>query len=179
MTADEIKATVNIIDVIHSYGFAVDRKNNMVCPFHKEKTGSLKVYPENNSWHCFGCGAGNDVIDFVMKMENITFPQAIKRLGGEDVSQKQKEVIRQRKLLQKQLEKERKQIESDYIRALDEYVRLDRNFIEYSPKNQQEPLHPLFIEALQHIEYQKYLLDKAEERQWNFEHRNPDGNFNT
>ena len=52
------------------------------CPFHADKTPSLKLYKDNR-WHCFGCGAGGDTIDFAMKSDGISFMEAIKKLLGE------------------------------------------------------------------------------------------------
>jgi DNA primase len=53
-----------------------------LCPFHDEKTPSFHVNPARNSWHCFGaCGEGGDVISFVQKYEQLTFPEAVERLA--------------------------------------------------------------------------------------------------
>ena len=49
-----------------------------LCPFHKEKTGSLSVHASRQFYHCFGCKAGGDVFSFVQKIENITFPEAVR-----------------------------------------------------------------------------------------------------
>lgn len=52
------------------------------CPFHAEKAPSFKIYP-NNTWYCFGgCGAGGDTIDFIMRLENLNFVEALQRLAG-------------------------------------------------------------------------------------------------
>lgn len=51
------------------------------CPFHSEKTPSCFVYPDTNSFYCFGCGAGGDVITFVMKIENLDYFEAVKLLA--------------------------------------------------------------------------------------------------
>jgi DNA primase catalytic core len=51
-----------------------------LCPFHEEKTGSLHITPENNLWHCFGCNAGGDNIQWVMKAEGVSFPHAVQIL---------------------------------------------------------------------------------------------------
>lgn len=48
------------------------------CPLHPEKTGSFTIYRKSNTWHCYSCGAGRDVIDFVMKTQNLKFYEAIK-----------------------------------------------------------------------------------------------------
>src|SRR3954451_1581700 len=49
-----------------------------LCPFHSEKTGSLSVHATRQFFHCFGCGASGDVFSFVQKIENITFPEAVR-----------------------------------------------------------------------------------------------------
>lgn len=51
------------------------------CPFHQEKTPSFMVHPEKQLYHCFGCGAGGDVFSFLMRYENLTFPEALKVLA--------------------------------------------------------------------------------------------------
>lgn len=52
-----------------------------LCPFHSEKTPSFHVVPEKGFFHCFGCGAGGDVISFIMRMENLEYPAAIEFLA--------------------------------------------------------------------------------------------------
>ena len=53
-----------------------------VCPFHDEAEGSFTVYGDSERWYCFGCGLGGDVLDFVRRVENLSLPEAIQRLGG-------------------------------------------------------------------------------------------------
>ncbi len=52
-----------------------------LCPFHSEKTPSFTVYPANNSFYCFGCGAGGDQISFIMRMEHLDYPDAVEFLA--------------------------------------------------------------------------------------------------
>ena len=52
-----------------------------LCPFHSEKTPSFTVYPQDNSFYCFGCGAGGDVINFIRKRENLDYPDAVEFLA--------------------------------------------------------------------------------------------------
>lgn len=61
------------------YGFDV-HKHFMYCPFHGEKTPSLRIYDNDRGWHCFGCGEGNSNIDFVMKLFNLPFMQACNKI---------------------------------------------------------------------------------------------------
>ena len=53
-----------------------------LCPFHNEKTPSFTIFTETNSYYCFGCKIGGDVIDFVMKTQNLNFPETLRRFGG-------------------------------------------------------------------------------------------------
>lgn len=78
---DIIKSTLTMRDVAETYGFAPNRAGFIACPFHGEKTASLKIYPNDRGWHCFGCGVGGDVISFVQKLFNLDFPAAIVRLS--------------------------------------------------------------------------------------------------
>ena len=53
----------------------------LCCPFHNEKTPSCKIDPALQLWHCFGCGEGGDVFAYIMKSEDLTFPEAVRRLA--------------------------------------------------------------------------------------------------
>jgi DNA primase len=57
------------------------KEYNGLCPFHSEKTPSFTVNEEKGLFHCFGCGESGDVIDFVMKLDSVTFPEARAQLG--------------------------------------------------------------------------------------------------
>ena len=79
----ELKERSDIADVVSGYVNLKRRGRNMVglCPFHSEKTPSFNLYPENGSFYCFGCGAGGDVITFIMKIENLDYIEAVKFLA--------------------------------------------------------------------------------------------------
>ncbi|MBN9492596.1 DNA primase, partial [bacterium] len=53
-----------------------------VCPFHGDTRPSLLVYPATQSYYCFGCGAGGDVIDFVARLHKVDFKEAVEMLSG-------------------------------------------------------------------------------------------------
>ncbi len=80
---EDIKAKSDIVDFISSYVQLKKSGQNWKgnCPFHSEKTPSFMVSPSKQIFHCFGCGAGGDVITFVMKHENISFREAISLLA--------------------------------------------------------------------------------------------------
>ncbi|OGG10305.1 DNA primase [Candidatus Gottesmanbacteria bacterium RBG_16_43_7] len=80
---DEVKSRLNIIDLIGEKIKLTRAGRNFkgLCPFHNEKTPSFMVSPERAVWHCFGCGRGGSVIDFVMEYERIDFTEALETLA--------------------------------------------------------------------------------------------------
>lgn len=82
MTYETIKNTLSMHDVAVRYGFEPDRAGMIVCPFHDDVNPSLQIYDEpGRGFHCFACGAGSSVIDFVMLLFNIEFKQAVLRIS--------------------------------------------------------------------------------------------------
>ncbi len=80
---NEIKYKNPVEEVIGSYVTLkrAGRNLNGLCPFHNEKTPSFTVYPDTQSFYCFGCGAGGDVFTFTRKVENLDYLEAVKRLA--------------------------------------------------------------------------------------------------
>ena len=90
---DEIRRRADIISLIGEYVSLKKAGKNFVglCPFHQEKTPSFTVSSEKQIFHCFGCGEHGDVFSFLMKINNLTFPEAVRQLAkkvGVDIPQR-------------------------------------------------------------------------------------------
>ena len=79
----ELKMKTDIEDIVSSYVTLKRRGSTYVglCPFHNEKTPSFTVYPETQSFYCFGCSAGGDAVGFVKRIENLDYIDAVKLLA--------------------------------------------------------------------------------------------------
>lgn len=105
----EIRERAAILDVVSDYvGLKKSGGNYLgLCPFHAEKTPSFNVNPAKGIYHCFGCGAGGDVVGFIMRMEGLSFPEAVRFLArrvGVDIperprTQAEKRLADERELL--------------------------------------------------------------------------------
>lgn len=81
--AEEIKKRVPVSEVIFRYGYVLNRSGFMRCPFHADDhTASLKVYPGDRGWCCFGCHKGGTAIDFVMEHDGVSFSAACKTIDS-------------------------------------------------------------------------------------------------
>ena len=181
---DIIKSQINMIDICRTYGFNIQRGNFICCPFHNEKTPSLKLYDGNRGFYCFGCGEHGSVIDFVMRYFGLDFQSAISKLNddfrlglpiGKKIDRRtqlemNKAAFERKRKIEAE-KKRREQIENDYWAAFDEWKRLDDNKRNYAPKTPTEPLHPLFVEALKNIASAEYKLSCAEIARYEHEKR--------
>src|SRR5690349_4603584 len=81
---EDIKARLDIVNYLSQYINLkkAGRNYTAICPFHAEKTPSFVVFPESQTWKCFGaCGDGGDIFNFVMKQEGLDFPTALRTLA--------------------------------------------------------------------------------------------------
>ena len=81
---EELTRRTDITELIGSY-VQLKRKGRLyggLCPFHSEKSPSFYVYPDTQSFYCFGCGAGGDAITFTKKINSIDYPEAVKLLAA-------------------------------------------------------------------------------------------------
>ena len=112
---EEVRSRTDIVDIISQYVKLHKRGSTYMglCPFHNEKTPSFSVSQGKQMYYCFGCGAGGNVITFLMNYENATFPEALQELADragvelpkQELSNEQKrEADRKSRLLEVQKE---------------------------------------------------------------------------
>ena len=110
---DEIVFRNDIIDVVGSYVTLKRAGSNFsgLCPFHNEKTPSFTVFTATKSCHCFGCGAGGDVITFIMRVENLNYREALEFLAAragitipEDNSSAREDTVSRKRIYQMNIE---------------------------------------------------------------------------
>lgn len=111
---EEIKSRVTIADVIRKYSPSSEIKKDVIrCPFHSERTASFRIYQRNNSFYCFGCGIGGDQINFVAKILDISYYDALKRVDEDFMLDVFSRKISKSTLQKRIYERERKQFEEE------------------------------------------------------------------
>lgn len=158
---EAVKENVTTRQAAETYGIKVNRNGMAVCPFHNDKNPSMKV---DRRFHCFGCQADGDVIDFTAELFGLPVKEAVVKLAA-DFSIPYKTRGHDppaRKPLKRQLTQEqiRRQDADRCCQVLCDYLHLLEFWKEaYAPKPEDEIWHPLFVKALQEMERVNYQLD--------------------
>lgn len=146
--------------VAEHYGFEPNRAGFIKCPFHQgDHTASLKLYQDDGGFHCFGCGAGGSVIDFVMRLFDLSFPQAVVRLSSDfNLGLTARRLTKQE--ASKILEDRRKK-EKEKERAAQEYRKMaeEHRYWWEALKYFDYP-HPMWVNAVKRLPYLEYWLDE-------------------
>ena len=170
-----VKQSVTAREAAELYGIAVGRGGMACCPFHDDRHPSMKV---DTRFHCFGCGADGDVIDFTARLYDLSPKEAAEKLAQDfGLSYDSKAPPRRRYVRQKTEAQKLKEKREHGWRVLTDYYHLLRKWeTDYSPKTPDEDPHPRFLEAIQKKDYMGYLLDTfldsstEEQDQWIAEH---------
>ena len=158
---EAVKQSVTTRQAAELYGIQIGRNGMACCPFHDDKHPSMKV---DRRFHCFGCQADGDAIDFTARLFGLNSKEAALKLA-EDFSvsfdAKGHDPPRRKPVKRKISEELRfRQAEQRCFRVLSDYYHLLGQWkTEYAPKQEDEQWHPLFVEALQKQDYIGYLLD--------------------
>ena len=156
----EVKAAVDINTAAEYYGLNV-RKDTALCPFHNEKTGSLKLYHDH--FYCFGCGEHGDVIKLTTKLLGLSPIDSARRLAADfnvlihdDFKPKghtRNKDSPQKVVTYKERENRAYRLLADYCKYLEDCR------IRYAPLSPEERPHPLFVTALCELEMFRYYRD--------------------
>ena len=157
---EAVKQSVTTRQAAKLYGIRVNRAGKANCPFHNDRTPSMKV---DKRFHCFGCGADGDVIDFTAQLYGLDAKSAAEKLAVDFqipyAHHKRKESVKKpvRKKSEEQMYRE---LETWCFKVLSDYFHLLRYWERaYAPKSEDETWHPMFVEALQKKDHIEYLLD--------------------
>ena len=170
-----VKQSVTAREAAEHYGIAVGRGGMACCPFHDDRHPSMKV---DTRFHCFGCGADGDVIDFTARLYDLPPREAAEKLALDfGLAYGSQAPPRRNYVRQKSEAQARKEKREHGWRVLTDYYHLLRKWeADYSPKTADEDPHPRFLEAVQKKDYMGYLLDTfldsstEEQDQWIAEH---------
>lgn len=146
-------------DVASFYGYTPNTRGYIRCPFHSEKTASLRLY--DKSFYCFGCGTGGDLIKFVQLYFNISFAQALIRINSDfRLGLSDKKPSRCKPIKREPSPAELYEIE--YNKKWEEYHELLWAREKLKPKSDDEALNPLFLKSLQKLEHLQAWLDMCD-----------------
>ena len=153
-----VKQSVTAREAAELYGIAVGRGGMACCPFHDDRHPSMKV---DTRFHCFGCGADGDVIDFTARLYDLSPKEAAEKLALDfGLAYDSQAPPRRRYVRQKTEAQKLKEKREHGWRVLTDYYHLLRKWeTDYSPKTPDEDPHPRFVEAIQKKDYMGYLLD--------------------
>ena len=153
-----VKQSVTAREAAEHYGIAVGRGGMACCPFHDDRHPSMKV---DTRFHCFGCGADGDVIDFTARLYDLSPKEAAEKLALDfGLAYDSQAPPRRRYVRQKTEAQKLKEKREHGWRVLTDYYHLLRKWeTDYSPKTPDEDPHPRFMEAIQKKDYMGYLLD--------------------
>ena len=156
---ETVKQSVTTRQAAEHYGIRVGRNGMACCPFHNDKTPSMKL---DRRYHCFGCGADGDVIDFTSALYGLGKKEAAVQLVSDfGLSyEDRKPPYKRRKPKGKSPEIQFREAQARCFRVLADYLHLlERWKVKYAPNQPDGEWHPRFVEALQKISHVEYLLD--------------------
>ena len=172
---EAVKQSVSTREAAEFYGIKVSRTGMACCPFHDDKNPSMKV---DQRYHCFGCGADGDVIDFTAKLFDLSPKEAAEKLAQDfGLIYDSQAPPRRRYVRQKtEAQKFREDRQQCYRVLSDYYYLLKKWEADHSPRTPEEKPHPRFVEAIHKKIYVEYLLDlflyesEEEQKAWITEH---------
>ena len=151
---EAVKSTVTPRMAAEHFGLSVSRNGMACCPFHDDRHPSMKFYDDH--FHCFGCQANGDVIEFTSKLFGITALEAAQKLAADfGIREARPSVLAKLKTYQTQAENEKL-----CFRVLREYLHILQDWKKkYAPQTPQEEPHEHYVEACHMLECTQYMVD--------------------
>ena len=160
----QIKMGVSVKEAAEYYGLEVNRGNMVCCPFHADRTPSMKL--NEDYFYCFGCGAHGDVIDLVAKLFNLSNHEAVQKLAADFGLDPKPPTVAAMVKPKRPYIRQFREDEMLCFRVLTDYLHLLEDWkVRYAPKTPDEPYDDRFVEACQmhcHIEYMADVLTVGE-----------------
>jgi len=155
----QIKMAVSVKEAAEYYGLEVNRGNMVCCPFHADRTPSMKL--NEDYFYCFGCGAHGDVIDLVVKLFNLSSYDAAKKLAQDfGIGPDKPPAAAALPKPERPLLKAYRQEEVRCLRVLCDYLHLLESWkVQYAPETPEDTLDDRFVEACQMLDYIEDLTD--------------------
>ena len=178
-----IKEALDLRDVFNFYGINVATNGFCNCFIHNERTPSCKVH--SNRYHCFGCGESGDIFNFIQKLFNLDFQEAMHKLnddfalnlplGTKRITANQKRHAMKITTLQNMKKRKLEMLENTYWKLYDKMVRYEKIIKTQTPKIDEENTILVtneYIEAVTMLPKIEYELDLVGEEINEFKHRN-------
>ena len=155
----DIKDRVDLKDLVRYYGLELNRGGFACCPFHNERNPSFKVYEDH--YHCFGCGAHGDHIDFVQKLYGVSNIEAAKRISHDfglrlfdtELATPVDPYLKQKNDMNRWLKNARETILA-YLDILEHWEKV------YAPRSPIDPVSERFLESVHQKGYASAILDE-------------------
>lgn len=176
--AEAIKERVSCLEFARFIGLNPDKAGFVRCPFHNEKTASLKIFNgQSRGWYCFGCGTGGDVISLASKYYGLGFRDTLKRLNDDfnlglinngDLRPKINALsaleLARRKTVRIKKERQKNALEAEYLATLDKWLKCDRIINDFDPKTAADLFPKEVVEAYNDIPGLREKLNDLEVR---------------
>ena len=137
-----VKLNITTRQAAETYGFQPNRSNMICCPFHADRNPSMKV---DSRFHCFGCGADGDVIDFIAKLFHLSLRQAAEKLAADFRLSENPNFPPQHPKIVEYKSQKPIQILYECRELLDDWR------TRFAPKSAEKELHPCFIASLRYL----------------------------
>lgn len=170
-TADIIKDSVSMRDVLEMYGFRTSRYGRIPCPLHNGKDKNFAY--KDRHFKCYVCGKSGTVIDFVMELFGLDFVEAVKRLNAdfhlglsnERPSDDELNALRERRLAKQRAEE---RWWAEYKKLATEHLYWHEVSVYFAPERPETYgtayIHPLYAEAMKRLPYIEYLIEEHENK---------------